>query len=64
MAILVSVLAFFLAIAATGSKSMQTEAITENLKSANYWVFFQSNRIQRTLAQTTAELAEVRKLAS
>jgi len=60
VAILVSVLAFFLAIAATGSKSMQTEAITENLKSANYWVFFQSNRIQRTLAQTTAELAEVR----
>jgi len=60
IALLVSVLALFLAFAATAANSTRTEAITENLNSANFWVFFQSNRIQRTLVQTTAEAVEAR----
>ena len=60
IALLVAVLALFLAFAATGAISTQTEAITENLNSANLWMFFQGNRIQRALVQTTAETVETR----
>jgi hypothetical protein len=60
IAMLVSVLALFLAFAVMGAKSMQTEAITENLNSANLWVFYQANSIQRRIVQTTAETVDVR----
>jgi uncharacterized protein DUF4337 len=60
IALLVSVLALFLAFAVMGAKSMQTEAITENLNSANLWVFYQANSIQRRIVQTTAETVDVR----
>ena len=62
IALLVSVLALFLAFAVTGAKSTQTEAITENLNSANLWVFYQANSIQRRIVQTTAETVEVRPI--
>jgi hypothetical protein len=60
IALLVSVLALFLAFAVMGAKSTQTEAITQNLNSANLWVFYQANSIQRRTVQTTAETVEVR----
>ena len=60
IALLVVVLALFLALAATGAKSTQTEAISENLNSANLWMFFQSNGVQRAVVRTSAEAMEAR----
>jgi hypothetical protein len=60
IALLIAVLALFLAFATMGAKSTQTEAITENLTSANLWMFFQSTTIRRTTIESEAELTELR----
>jgi hypothetical protein len=47
IALLIAVLALFLAFASAGGKGAQTEAISENVESANLWAFFKPNPFVR-----------------
>src|SRR5262245_19977205 len=55
IALLISVLALFLAFSETLGKSAQTAAISYNVEASNLWAFFQAKTIRRTLVQTAAE---------
>ena len=57
VALLIAVLALFLALAETGAKSQQTEAISRNIEAANLWAFFQARTIRQTTARTAADHA-------
>jgi hypothetical protein len=58
IALLIAVLALFLAFASAGGKGAQTEAISENVESANLWAFFQAKTIRATTLQVAAEMLE------
>ncbi len=64
IALLIAILALFLALAETGAKSAQTEAITRNVEAANLWSFFQARTIRQTTVRTAAEQAELGKAAA
>lgn len=64
VALLIAILALFLALAETGAKSAQTEAITRNVEAANLWSFFQARTIRQTTLRAAAEEAELNRLAA
>ncbi|WP_027547542.1 DUF4337 domain-containing protein [Bradyrhizobium sp. WSM2254] len=55
IALLIAVLALFLAISETLGKGAQTEAISKNVEAANLWAFFQAKSIRRTVVLTAAD---------
>lgn len=55
IALLIAVLALFLAFAETLGKSAQTNAIGRNVEAANLWAFFQAKTIRATTLRTAAE---------
>jgi hypothetical protein len=55
IALLIAVLALFLAISETLGKGAQTESISKNVEGANLWAFFQAKSIRRTVVITAAE---------
>ncbi|MBB4258002.1 MULTISPECIES: DUF4337 domain-containing protein [unclassified Bradyrhizobium] len=55
IALLIAVLALFLAISETLGKGAQTESISKNVEAANLWAFFQAKSIRRTVVITAAE---------
>ena len=57
VALLIAVLALFLAIAETAAKSAQTDALSSNIEAANLWSFFQARTIRQTTVRTAAEAA-------
>ena len=59
IAILISVLALFLAIAETLGKSAQTDALKYNVDASNLWAFFQAKTIRKTTMETAAEQMEI-----
>lgn len=59
IALLIAVLALFLAISETLGKGAQTESISKNVESANLWAFFQAKSIRRTVVQTAAEQSKL-----
>jgi hypothetical protein len=59
IALLIAVLALFLAFSETLGKSSQTNAISKNVESANLWAFFQAKSIRRSIVQTAAEEMKV-----
>ena len=59
IAILISVLALFLAIAETLGKSAQTDGISYNVEASNLWAFYQAKTIRKTTMETAAEQMEV-----
>jgi predicted NodU family carbamoyl transferase len=59
IAILISVLALFLAVAETLGKSAQTDALKYNVEASNLWAFFQAKTIRKTTMETAAEQMEV-----
>ena len=58
IAILIAILAAFLAIAEMGAKGAQTEVLTEHVEASNLWGFFQAKTIRQTVIQTAAEELE------
>ncbi len=64
IALLISILALFLAIAETGAKSAQTEALSKNVEAANLWAFFQARSIRQTIVTSAAEEAELARAAA
>jgi hypothetical protein len=59
VALLIAVLAAFLAFSETLGSSAQTEALSRNIEAANLWSFFQAKTIRMTTLQTAAEALEV-----
>jgi hypothetical protein len=59
IAILISILALFLAIAETLGKSAQTDGIGYNVEASNMWAFFQAKTIRKTTMETAAEQMEI-----
>src|SRR3974390_3549039 len=56
IALLISVLALFLALSETLGKSAQTGAISENVRASDQWAFYQAKTIRMGQVQTAAEL--------
>ena len=59
IAIVISILALFLAIAETLGKSAQTDALSSNVEASNLWAFYQAKTIRKTTMETAAEQMEV-----
>ena len=59
IALLISVLALFLAFSETLGKSAQTSAITLNVTSNDLWAFFQAKTIRMTVLSTASEQLQV-----
>lgn len=55
IALLIAVLALFLALAETAAKSSQTDALNANVEASNLWAFFQAKTIRMTAVATAAE---------
>src|SRR5581483_1237982 len=59
IALIISVLALFLAISETMGKSAQTAALNFQIEASNLWNFFQAKNIRRTSILTAAESAKI-----
>jgi len=59
IALLISVLALFLAFAETLGKAAQTEGLRANIEAANLWAFYQAKHIRETTLRTAAEIIEL-----
>jgi hypothetical protein len=55
IALLISVIALFLALSETLGKSAQTAGIADNVEASNLWAFFQAKTIRRTLVETASQ---------
>ena len=55
IALLIAVIALFLAFSETLGKSAQTAAISDNVEASNLWAFFQAKTIRITTLRTAAE---------
>lgn len=59
VALLIAVLALFLAFSETFGKSAQTGAISLNVEASNLWAFFQAKAIRQTVLQAATELLRI-----
>jgi hypothetical protein len=59
IALLIAVIALFLALSETLGKGAQTESISKNVEASNLWAFFQAKSIRRTVVQATSEHAKL-----
>ena len=59
IALLIAVLALFLAFSETLGKSAQTQAITYNVATNDLWSFFQAKTIRATIVNTAAERLQI-----
>jgi ABC-type nickel/cobalt efflux system permease component RcnA len=59
IALMIAVMALFLAFSETLGKSANTEAITLNIKASDTWSFFQAKTIRRTMIQAMADQMKV-----
>jgi hypothetical protein len=59
IALLIAVLALFLALSETLGKSAQTEGIAANIEASDLWAFFQAKSIRQTVLQTAADSSAV-----
>jgi hypothetical protein len=55
IALLIAILALFLAFSETLGKSAQTDGIGYNVEASNLWAFFQAKTIRRTLVEAAAD---------
>jgi hypothetical protein len=59
IALLIAVIALFLALSETLGKGAQTESISKNVEASNLWAFFQAKSIRRTVVQTASEQSKL-----
>jgi len=58
IALLISVLALFLALVETMAKGAQTDALSYNIEASNLWSFFQAKTIRQTVVRTAGEMVD------
>jgi Domain of unknown function (DUF4337) len=61
IALLISVLALFLAIVATMAQGAQTDALSYNIEASNLWSFFQAKTIRQTVVRTAGEMVDLNR---
>jgi hypothetical protein len=61
IALLIAVLALFLALAETMAKGAQTSALSHNVEASNLWAFFQAKTIRQTAVKTAVETLELER---
>ena len=59
IALLIAVIALFLALSETLRKGAQTEAISKNVEASNLWAFLQAKSIRRTVVEATSDQARL-----
>lgn len=59
IALLIAIMALFLAFSETLGKGAQTESISKNVEASNLWAFFQAKSIRRTVVQSVSEHAKL-----
>jgi hypothetical protein len=59
IALVIAVLALFLAISETLSKAYQTEVITKQVEASNLWSFFQAKSIRKTTTDVALQSAQM-----
>jgi hypothetical protein len=59
IALLIAVIALFLALSETLGKGAQTESISKNVEASNLWAFFQAKTIRRTVVQAISDQARL-----
>jgi hypothetical protein len=59
VALLIAVIALFLAFSETLGKSAQTAAISYNVEASNLWAFFQAKTIRQTVVQAATEMLKL-----
>ncbi len=59
IALLISVIALFLALSETMGKSAQTSALSLNIEASNLWAFFQAKTIRITTLRTAADTRKI-----
>jgi ABC-type nickel/cobalt efflux system permease component RcnA len=59
IALVIAIMALFLAFSETLGKSANTEAVNLNIKASDMWAFFQAKTIRRTTLTTAAEEMKV-----
>jgi hypothetical protein len=59
IALLISVLALFLAFSETLAKSAQTTTITQNVAANDLWAFYQAKHMRQTVLSAAAELMQI-----
>ena len=59
IALLIAVIALFLALSETLGKGAQTESISKNVEASNLWAFFQAKSIRRTVVEVTSDHARL-----
>lgn len=59
VALLISVLALFLALTETLGKSAQTNALSFNVEASNLWAFFQAKTVRQTVVRTAGEALQL-----
>jgi uncharacterized protein DUF4337 len=63
VALLISVLALFLALSETLGKSAQTAALTDTVQASDTWAFYQARNIRQTTVATAKESLELQAAA-
>jgi Domain of unknown function (DUF4337) len=63
IALVIAILALFLAFSETLGKSAQTAALSENIEASDLWAFFQAKTIRQTVLRTAQEFKQI-ELAS
>lgn len=64
IALVISVLALFLAFSETLGKSAQTSALNFQIEASNLWNFFQAKNIRRTMTIVATEMAKIDTIAA
>src|SRR5580704_1644488 len=59
IALLIAVLALFLALSETLGKSAQTSALTDTVQASDTWAFYQARNIRATVVSTAKEIKEL-----
>ena len=59
VALLIAVIALFLAFSETLGKSAQTAALSYNVEASNLWAFFQAKTIRQTVLQAATEILKI-----
>src|SRR5438874_11647721 len=62
IALLIAVIALFLAFSETLGKSAQTAALSYNVEASNLWAFYQAKTIRQTTLQASTELLKFERM--
>ena len=62
VALLIAVIALFLAFSETLGKSAQTAALSFNVEASNLWAFYQAKTIRQTSLQAANEVLKIERL--